>query len=221
MDINTIWRDIFPRKESVSSKYGIVIGNMGSGKTTLCKYLTYKYSLLRPVMFFKFNLIDDFLEFLDKPYLTVKNYDYFFLLDDVSFSLFGISREARLFLNKFFKIRHRLNAPRIFTFFVVHYSKSIARFLRGAHLKVLTSIDTVELNSLNELFDMSTLIDYYEYYVENYDTSFIYLIKTPKRVEIVDFTLNDSMKSLLDDIFKDDFVILNPWTNQKVRIPNM
>lgn len=220
MDINTIWGDIFPRKESVSAKYGIVIGNMGSGKTTFCKYVIYKYSLTRPVAFFKFDLVDDFLDFLDSPML-IKGYDYFFLLDDVSFSLFGVTRETRLFLNKFFKIRHKLKAQRIFTFFVVHYSKSATRFLRGAHLKVLTSIDPVEFNSLNELFDMATLIDYYEYYIENYDTSFIYLIKTPRRVEIIDFTIKPEVKTVLEDIFRDDFVILNPWANQKVRIPNM
>lgn len=189
--LNEILEEVFPRKETgTSSKFSVVIGQMGTGKTTFARLL---YSAFRT----KYGGADliylrDTVGFLDwiEVCSKIAHRNVFFVLDDVSFSIFGITREAREFLHKFFKIRHYCyNKEKIFTTFIVHYSKSIARFIRGAHLKVLTSIDPVEFDSLAEIFPKSDLIDYYEYYTRYYHTRFIFLIRTPLRSRIVDVTL--------------------------------
>lgn len=191
--------EIYPPKESgTSSKFGITIGLMGSGKTTFSKVLSKVFKDKYGETYVEwFNSTQDFLNMLEACDLfTDKN--LFFVLDDVSFYLFGVTQQTRTFLSEFFKIRHYcVHAERIFTMFIVHYSKSINRFLRGAHLKVLTSFDPVEFKNLAELFPESDLVDYYEYYLKHYEDKFIYLIRTPLRSYIIDFTLD---KEILEQL---------------------
>ncbi|MEM4959818.1 MAG: hypothetical protein QXX12_08130 [Nanopusillaceae archaeon] len=191
--------EVYPTKENgTSAKLGITIGLMGSGKTTFSKVLSKvfkdKYGEAYVIWF---KSTQDFLYFMDMcDGLSSKN--LFFVLDDVSFYLFGVTQHTRNFLSEFFKIRHYCRkAEKIFTMFIVHYSKSINRFLRGAHLKVLTSFDPVEFKNLSELFPESDLVDYYEYYLKHYEDKFIYLIRTPIHSYIVDFTLD---KEILEQL---------------------
>lgn len=191
--------EVYPVKEQgTSAKFGITIGLMGTGKTTfskvLCKVFEEKYG---DTYYGWFNTTQQFLDFLDAC-ADYPPQNLFIVLDDISFYLFGITRETRAFLAEFFKIRHYCRGKdKIFTMFIVHYSKSISRFLRGAHLKVLTSFDPVEFKNLSELFPESDLVDYYEYYIKHYEDKFIYLIRTPLRSYIIDFTLD---KEILEQL---------------------
>ncbi|MEM1880301.1 MAG: hypothetical protein QXE28_05115, partial [Desulfurococcaceae archaeon] len=145
--------EVYPPKEQfTSAKLGITIGLMGSGKTTFSKVLSKVFREKYGDTYVEwFNSTQEFLEFMNDCYdITSKN--IYVTLDDVSFYLFGVTQHTRNFLSEFFKIRHYCRkAEKIFTMFIVHYSKSINRFLRGAHLKVLTSFDPVEFKNLAEL----------------------------------------------------------------------
>ncbi|MEM1880304.1 MAG: hypothetical protein QXE28_05130 [Desulfurococcaceae archaeon] len=191
--------EVYPPKEQfTSAKLGITIGLMGSGKTTFSKVLSKVFREKYGDTYVEwFNSTQEFLEFMNDCYdITSKN--IYVTLDDVSFYLFGVTQHTRNFLSEFFKIRHYCRkAEKIFTMFIVHYSKSINRFLRGAHLKVLTSFDPVEFKNLAELFPESDLVDYFDYCVQHYKDKFIYLVRTPKRSYIVDFTLDrDTLSEL-------------------------
>lgn len=192
MDGLVIFQDVFPRKEAFSRsvKWGIIIGHPASGKTTFAIYLyRYYHRLLGYERVYRAVLDKEGLEgFLDGG---CNNETYVYaIVDDVSFSLYGGARSTRDFLNKFFRVRHLCRSTkRAFFFFIVHYVKSIAPYFRAAHLKVLTSIDTVEIPHLKELFPEYELWDYYEDYIENYEDKYIYLVKTPRRILKLDATL--------------------------------
>jgi hypothetical protein len=112
------------------------------------------------------------------------------IFDDLSFILSGRNKQVNNFLNLITRIAHITQSDFNYIFFIGHYSKSISPFLRASNSVVLTSISHPEIGGLKELFTLSSLYDYLDYYTAN-PNRYIYLIKYHTYERIVDFTMID------------------------------
>lgn len=166
--------------------YGVVIGSMASGKTTLALTLASLFSR-------KFNgkcYITSNLDNLDIV-KDLQGKHIALIFDDVSNKLKKYSDH----LTKIFTIRHLPNSPlqvidkNIFLLFVCHYLRSIAPFLRSAPVRFLTSISESEIRAYSSeyLFTISALWDYFHYYVY-YPSKYIVLANVYAREHILDVT---------------------------------
>ena len=144
-----------------------IVGTMGSGKTTLARYLysrfrwgRTRYGKIVSVYFqFERDMIDEFWKTvaqLDAKYAYI-------VIDDISFSL---SRGDREFLHRLAKIRHSNKKVRYWVIVtIMHYSRATLPFVRQSHSKILTSLaDPEEIEQLRWSFKMESLWDYYDVY---------------------------------------------------------
>ena len=164
--------------------YGVIVGSMSSGKTTLALTLAsiFKRMFSDSKCYITQNL--DYLTSIDKldgKYVAI-------VFDDVSNRIRRFSNE----LTNIYTVRHKgldtIN-KNIFMLFNCHYLRSIAPFIRSAPLRALTSISEAEIKAYtNEyLFTTSVLWDYL-YYVNKYPDKFITLISVRGRERIIDVT---------------------------------
>ena len=112
------------------------------------------------------------------------------IFDDLSFIVSGRNKFVNNFLNIMTRIAHITQSDYNYIFFIGHYSRALSPFLRAANCVVLTSVSHPEISGLKELFTLSSLYDYLDYYTL-YPGRYIYLIKYHVHERIVDFTLED------------------------------
>lgn len=172
-DIYNIYIDILNKlKMHVKSEpfalHGVVIGAMGTGKTTFAKSLASTFAEVNGGECIYSDSIDVLKQLnpSEKPLAVV--------IDDVSYQLFGLTKDVRQMLTRIFKIRHTIKQNTLLIF-VVHYAKSISPFVRTAPLKVLTSISPAEISAYASEFDFADLVDYLEDY-SLYKQKYIYYI---------------------------------------------
>lgn len=143
-----------------------IVGTMGSGKTTLARYLYSRYRWGRT----KRGVVSVYFQFdrenLDKFWETLKQLDTYYayvVIDDISFSL---SRGDREFLHRLAKIRHlNRKVKRWVIVTAMHYSRATLPFVRQSHTKILTSLaDPEEIEQLRWSFKLESLWDYYDVY---------------------------------------------------------
>ncbi|MEB3861207.1 MAG: hypothetical protein GSR84_03180 [Desulfurococcales archaeon] len=143
-----------------------IVGTMGSGKTTLARYLYSRYRWGRAKrgvvsVYFQFERekIDVFWETLE----SLDAYYAYIVIDDISFSL---SRGDREFLHRLAKIRHaNPSVKRWVVVTIMHYSRATLPFIRQSHSKILTSLaDPEEIEQLRWSFKLESLWDYYDVY---------------------------------------------------------
>ena len=176
-----------------------VIGRMRSGKTTFAKLFaqhikeyyehqgdTVFYMVYSPEALENIELLEIELNTLSKDVNII-------IFDDLSFIVSGRNKLVNNFLNLITRIAHVTQSDYNYIFFIGHYSRAISPFLRASNCVVLTSISHPEIQSLKELFTLSSLYDYL-YYYELYPRKYIYLIKYHVYERIIDFTLNDLPK---------------------------
>jgi hypothetical protein len=176
-----------------------IIGRMRSGKTTFARLFSeytrqYYESKGYTVYYAIFN--PSYVERIEEleQWIAQNSQDINILIfDDLSFKLSGNSRYARDFFNMITRIAHITQSDYNMIFFIGHYSKAIAPFLRASNIVVLTSITHPEINSLKELFTLSSLYDYL-YYYENNPRRYIYLIRYHTFERIIDFTIESLAK---------------------------
>ena len=173
-----------------------VIGRMRSGKTTFAKLFaeyikshhesqgdTVFYMTYQPEQLEDLELLEMEIHYLSRDINIL-------IFDDLSFIVHGQSKIVKNFLNLITRIAHVTQSDYNYIFFIGHYSRAISPFLRASNAVVLTSISHPEIQSLKELFTLSSLYDYL-YYYEIYPKRYIYLIKYHVYERIVDFTLED------------------------------
>ena len=147
-----------------------IVGLMGTGKTTLARYLysvfkwgrNEKYRAVSVYFQYDKNKIEDFFEALE----SIEAYAAYVVLDDLSFAATHLDRATRELLHGVAKVRHRNRRVRRWVIVtIVHYSKAALPFLRLAATKILTSLtSTEEIEALREAFPVQTLWDYYHLY---------------------------------------------------------
>ena len=147
-----------------------IVGIMGTGKTTLARYLYSLYKMGRAKkyravsVYFQYdrNKIDDFLEALEE----VDSYAAYVVIDDLSFAAVYLDRTTRELMHSVSKIRHRNRRVKKWVIVTIqHYSKASLPFLRMAGTKILTSLtSTEEIEALRESFPIQVLWDYYYLY---------------------------------------------------------
>jgi hypothetical protein len=199
LELETIKRDILfshifkylPTTATVS-----IIGKMRSGKTTFAKlfaeYIENYYESQGDSVYYMIyspDVLED-IELLEIELNTLSKDINIIIFDDLSFIVSGRNRHVNNFLNLITRIAHITQSDYNYIFFIGHYSRSISPFLRSSNCVVLTSISHPEIASLKELFTLSSLYDYLDYYTEN-PHRYIYLIKYHVYERIVDFTLED------------------------------
>jgi hypothetical protein len=167
---------------------------MRTGKTTfalnfanfIMKYyndMHYNTSLLR------FSPQDlENVDLIEKKIITNSKDINVLIFDDLSYIISGYNKLVRNFLNLITRIAHVTVTDYNYIFFIGHYSRAISPFLRSSNVVVLTSISHPEISALKELFTLSSLYDYLDYYSEN-PHRFIYLIKYHVYERIIDFTV--------------------------------
>jgi len=191
----------------------VILGQMGSGKTTLAWYLAmnifkYYYRNNKIVNIKEINVYRDFYmnkELADAEELFRTYYDYdvnIYILDDTSFLLNTRNLRTLSLLNTITRIRHITKTDYNYIFVIAHYSRSISPFLRSAPTVFLTSIYPAEIPTLKELFRLSTLYDYLEDYMYMLQQNRrLYLVRVLAFEEKIDFTLSE--KTLRDiEIFR-------------------
>ena len=176
-----------------------IIGRMRSGKTTFAQlfanYIKEYYERQGDTVFYMMyqpEALED-LELLETEIHYLSRDINVLVFDDLSFIVHGQSKIVKNFLNLITRIAHITGSDYNYIFFIGHYSRAISPFLRASNCVVLTSISHPEIQSLKELFTLSSLYDYL-YYYEIYPKRFIYLIKYHVYERIVDFTLEDLPK---------------------------
>jgi hypothetical protein len=169
---------------------------MRSGKTTFAKlfaeYISNYYESQGDSVYYSIfspDVLED-LELLETEINTLSKDVNVLIFDDLSFIASGRNRHVNNFLNLITRIAHITSSDYNYIFFIGHYSRSISPFLRSSNCVVLTSISHPEIASLKELFTLSSLYDYLDYYTDN-PHRYIYLIKYHVYERIVDFTLED------------------------------
>ena len=189
-----LFRDIFrylPCTATIA-----IIGRMRSGKTTFASlfanYIRRHYESQGDTVY-----VDSFnpqdladLESLEARIHSQSGDVNILVFDDLSFIVSGRSKLVNNFLNLITRIAHVTQSDYNYVFTIGHYSKAISPFLRAANVVVLTSISHPEINALKELFTVSALYDYLDYYAAN-PGRYIYLIRYHVFERIVDFTLSD------------------------------
>jgi hypothetical protein len=180
----------------------VIIGQMGSGKTTLAWFLAmnifkYYYHDNKTVNIKEINVYRDFYlnKNTDVEGLFKTHYPYdinIYILDDTSFLLNTRSLRTLSLLNAITRIRHITKTDYNYIFVIAHYSRSIAPFLRSAPTVFLTSIYPAEVPTLKELFRLSTLYDYLEdyMYILQHNRR-LYLVRVLAYEEKIDFTLSE------------------------------
>ena len=164
----------------------VIIGRMGSGKTTLAKCLASKFAeKTQGICYYTTNVsvLNDLSKFKSEEPIAL-------IVDDVSFQLGSASAKQRELLYNIFRVRHILS-PKAMLVFNAHYSRSIAPFLRSAQVRILTSISEAEIKAYeNEyLFTTSSLWDYL-HYTNKYVDKFIILAHVFGKEHIIDMTNN-------------------------------
>ena len=147
-----------------------IVGIMGTGKTTLARYLYSLYKMGRTrryqavSLYFQYDRdkVDDFFEAIE----ALESYAAFVVLDDLSFAATYLDKATRELLHGVAKIRHRnRRVKRWVVVTIQHYSKASLPFLRLAATKILTSLtSTEEIEVLREAFPVQVLWDYYPLY---------------------------------------------------------
>ena len=143
-----------------------IIGTMGSGKTTLARYIYSRYRwgrTKRGVTSIYFQFERDGLDSFWSAVKSLNTFYAFIVIDDISFSL---TRGDREFLNRIAKIRHmNTRVKRWVIVTVMHYSRATLPFVRQSHSKILTSLaDPEEIEQLRWSFKLESLWDYYDVY---------------------------------------------------------
>jgi hypothetical protein len=176
-----------------------IIGRMRSGKTTFAKlfgeYISNYYERQGDTVFYMIYSPEalENIELLEIELNTLSKDVNIIIFDDLSFIVSGRNKQINNFLNLITRIAHITNSDYNYIFFIGHYSRAISPFLRASNCVVLTSISHPEISSLKELFTLSSLYDYLDYYTEN-PRRYVYLIKYHTYERIVDFTLDDLPK---------------------------
>lgn len=195
--VDTLFEDILylsPTTCTVS-----VIGRMRSGKTTFSRlfadyiarhYEKQQYTIYRAE--FDPTLINS-IEELEEMIRASSQDVNIIIFDDLSFKLTGNSKFSRDFFNMITRIAHVTESDYNYIFFIGHYSKAIAPFLRASNVVVLTSITHPEIQALKELFTLSSLYDYLYYYEAN-PKRFIFLLRYHTYERIIDFTIEKLAK---------------------------
>ena len=176
-----------------------IIGRMRSGKTTFSRlfgdYIAKRYERLGYTIYrveFDPNMINN-LEELEEMIRAGSQDVNIITFDDLSFKVTGNSKFSREFFNMITRIAHITLSDYNYIFFIGHYSKAIAPFLRASNVVVLTSITHPEIPGLKELFTLSSLYDYL-YYYENNPKRYIFLIRYHTYERIIDFTIESLAK---------------------------
>jgi len=178
--LNKITNYILSKVSNLSSYaiLTILIGRMGSGKTTLSKSIASKFAeRVGGVCLYSSNYhILYKLDSLKSEQPTA------LVVDDVSFKL------DREMLGNIFRIRHLVNS-KVMLVLNCHYQRSIAPFLRGAQVRILTSLSEAEIKAYESeyLFTTSSLWDYL-HYLYKYPDKYIILGSFYGREHIVDVT---------------------------------
>ena len=176
-----------------------IIGRMRSGKTTFSRlfadYIAKRYERQGYTIYrveFDPNMINN-LEELEEMIRAGSQDVNIITFDDLSFKVTGNSKFSREFFNMITRIAHITLSDYNYIFFIGHYSKAIAPFLRASNVVVLTSITHPEIPGLKELFTLSSLYDYL-YYYENNPKRFIFLLRYHTYERIIDFTIESLAK---------------------------
>jgi hypothetical protein len=171
-----------------------VIGRMRSGKTTFSRlfadYIARHYEGKGYTVYrveFDPNVINN-LDELEQMIRDNSQDVNIIIFDDLSFKLTGNTKFSRDFFNMITRIAHITLSDYNYVFFIGHYSKAIAPFLRASNVVALTSITHPEIPALKELFTLSSLYDYL-YYYENNPKRFIFLLRYHTYERIIDFTI--------------------------------
>jgi len=148
-----------------------IVGIMGTGKTTLARYIYSLYKMGRKrkyqavSVYFQYdkNKIEDFFEAIE----SIEAYAVYVVIDDLSFAATYLDKATRELLHGVSKIRHRNKRVKRWVIVTIqHYSKASLPFLRLAATKILTSLtSTEEIEVLREAFPIQVLWDYYHLYV--------------------------------------------------------
>lgn len=173
-----------------------IIGKMRTGKTTFARlfggfikdYYESRGDSVYLGVFSPGDLSD--LKSLESRLYSLSKDINILIFDDLSFIVSGRNKFVNNFLNIIARIAHITQSDFNYIFFIGHYSRALSPFLRSSNCVVLTSISHPEISGLKELFTLSSLYDYLEYYTE-YPGRYIYLIKYHTHERIVDFTLED------------------------------
>lgn len=189
-----LFSDIFkylPATSTIS-----IIGRMRSGKTTFARLFggfikDYYESQGDSVYFDVFSPGDlSDLKSLESRLCSLSKDVNILVFDDLSFIVSGRNKFVNNFLNVITRIAHITLSDYNYIFFIGHYSRALSPFLRASNCVVLTSVSHPEISGLKELFTLSSLYDYLDYYTVN-PGRYIYLIKYHVYERIVDFTLDD------------------------------
>ena len=171
-----------------------IIGKMRTGKSTFAhsfaKFIIDYYSSRKYTTSLQaFNPSDlENVEKLEHRIMSNSKLVNILIFDDLSFIVSGYNKLVRNFLNLITRIAHITYSDYNYIFFIGHYSRAISPFLRASNVVVLTSISHPEIQSLKELFTLSSLYDYLYYYSQN-PKRYIYLIKYHVYERIIDFTV--------------------------------
>ena len=192
IDRKQLFRDIIETIPSTSTI--AVIGKMRTGKTTFAlnfadyirRYyndMHYSTSLMR----FSPEELEN-VDLIEKRIVSNSRDINILIFDDLSYIISGYNKLVRNFLNLITRIAHVTVSDINYIFFIGHYSRAISPFLRSSNVVVLTSISHPEISALKELFTLSSLYDYLDYYAEN-PHRYIYLLKYHVYERIIDFTV--------------------------------
>lgn len=170
--------------------YGVIIGSMSSGKTTLALTLASLFKRMHQNSECYITDVEN-MDIVISNLSNLQKKNIAIIFDDVSLVIHRYSKELR----RIFTIRHPSGDPltaldkNIFLLFNCHYVRSIAPFLRASPLRILTSISEAEIRAYaNEyLFTVSSLWDYL-YYVRKYPERFISLFSVRGSEHVVDVT---------------------------------
>lgn len=132
----------------------MLIGGMGSGKTTLCTFLAHELHKKGNYVIKWFGKED--IRNIDKIFETLPPAPHVLIFDDVSKALEGMPADRkRQVIQALTEVRHdkgRQNARKIITIVNVHYMMSFEKFWRSqGGIKIFTDIQREELNNINQM----------------------------------------------------------------------
>ena len=132
----------------------MLIGGMGSGKTTLCTFLAHELHKKGNYVIKWFGKED--IRNIDKIFETLPPAPHVLIFDDVSKALEGMPADRkRQIIQALTEVRHdkgRQNARKIITIVNVHYMMSFEKFWRSqGGIKIFTDIQREELNNINQM----------------------------------------------------------------------
>lgn len=189
-----LFKDIFKHLPCTSTI--AIIGKMRTGKTTFANlfanHIKNHYENQGDTVYLDVFAPADLanLEALESRLRDQSQDVNILIFDDLSFIAAGRNKFVNNFLNIITRIAHITQSDYNYIFFIGHYTTALSPFLRAANTVTLTSISHPEIPALKELFTLSSLYDYLDYYTL-YAGRYIYLIKYHVYERIVDFTLED------------------------------